>query len=137
MYPLLDEYHLRAHTHSSSKFDSNENVQKVCGFVDFFPIIFPVEFATTNKCSNVWFFWRITFVSSSFRCGPKDLWLSNKLERRHTVRFYLNFRLFVHFFSSFTLICPCLPILHSILISFYVDSSNSQTKLEKNPAYSR
>lgn len=64
---------------------------------------------------------------SSFRCGLRkreDLWFTNKLERRHTDRFYLYFRFF-----SFALVFSISPIpiyLIPFCFSFHIGSSNHQ-----------
>lgn len=78
-------------------------------------------------------FW-CSILSSFQRVGfqKRDLWLTNKLERRHTVRFYLPFRVFSCL--SFTSLWPFFPnlnVLYSDLLCFWTISQLS-SKIEQD-----
>lgn len=94
----------RTKTHTS-EFDSNEMYERKKMIKVW--IFLSLDRIFHWKHLNVVFF-GASFVFFSMWSPKKDLWSTNKLERRRTVRFYLYFRLF-----SYSLSFLLLSILHS------------------------
>lgn len=98
----------RTKTHTS-EFDSNEMYERKKMIKVW--IFLSLDRIFHWKHLNVVFF-GASFVFFSMWSPKKDLWSTNKLERRRTVRFYLYFRLF-----SYSLSFLLLSILHTSIFS--------------------